>query len=87
MVGRRVMRRRMVRRAAVVGGTAYAVGKHASNQREEQAAEAAAAAPPPQVAPAEPDTVEQLRRLAELRDQGILTEEEFSAEKRKILGM
>jgi hypothetical protein len=85
----------MVRRAAVVGGTAYAVGRHASNQRQEQAADAAyeqgladaAAAPPPQVAPAEPDTVEQLRRLAELRDQGILTEEEFSAEKRKILGM
>jgi hypothetical protein len=83
----------MVRRAAVVGGTAYAVGRHASNKRQEQAADAAYeqgladAAPPPQVAPAEPDTVEQLRRLAELRDQGILTEEEFSAEKRKILGM
>jgi hypothetical protein len=31
------------------------------------------------------DTVEQLERLAELREQGILTEEEFRAEKRKII--
>ncbi|HEY1366461.1 MAG TPA: SHOCT domain-containing protein [Gaiellaceae bacterium] len=31
------------------------------------------------------DTVEQLERLAELREQGILTEEEFRAEKRRII--
>jgi hypothetical protein len=31
------------------------------------------------------DPVEQLQRLAELREQGVLTEDEFTAEKRNIL--
>lgn len=44
-----------------------------------------AAPPPQQAAPAQPDKVEQLKGLAALRDQGILTEEEFAAEKAKIL--
>ena len=33
-----------------------------------------------------PDQIEQLKQLAELKDQGILTEEEFAAQKAKILG-
>jgi hypothetical protein len=49
--------------------------------------------PPPQYAapapaapePAEPDRVAQLRELAQLRTDGILTDEEFAAEKAKIL--
>jgi hypothetical protein len=46
---------------------------------------AAPAAPPP---PAEPqlDLADQLRKLADLRDAGVLTEEEFAAQKAKILG-
>ena len=40
------------------------------------------AAPPP--SPADP--IEQLKELAELKNQGILTEEEFAAQKAKILG-
>lgn len=50
------------------------------------------AAPPPQEyqqpAPAAPqvDVVQQLKDLAELKDQGILTEEEFAAQKAKLLG-
>ncbi|MGY1742191.1 MULTISPECIES: PH domain-containing protein [unclassified Blastococcus] len=44
-----------------------------------------APAPAPQ-AEAKPDLVEQLRRLGELRDAGILTEEEFAAQKAKLLG-
>jgi hypothetical protein len=43
------------------------------------------AAPPPPAAP-QTDMVEQLRKLGELRDAGILTEEEFAAQKAKILG-
>lgn len=31
------------------------------------------------------DPVERLQRLAELREQGVLTEDEFTAEKRNIL--
>jgi len=47
--------------------------------------------PPPQYAqpapaPTAPDPIQQLRELAALRDQGILTEEEFAAQKAKILG-
>jgi hypothetical protein len=44
---------------------------------------------PPQPAPAQPaggDVVAQLKGLADLRDQGVLTEEEFAAQKAKILG-
>ncbi len=46
------------------------------------------APPPAPAAPAAPqhDMVEQLRRLGELRDAGILTEEEFAAQKAKVLG-
>ena len=33
-----------------------------------------------------PDLLEQLKRLAELREKGLLSEEEFVAEKKKILG-
>lgn len=44
---------------------------------------AAAPAPAPE---AKPDLVDQLRKLGELRDAGILTEEEFAAQKAKLLG-
>jgi hypothetical protein len=44
-----------------------------------------AAAQVPQQATVD-DTVEQLKGLAELKDQGILTEEEFAAQKAKVLG-
>ena len=40
------------------------------------------AAPPPAAA----DPIEQLKELAELHSQGILTDEEFAAQKAKILG-
>jgi hypothetical protein len=55
---------------------------------ERQAAyqQTAAAAPPAAAPAAGPDMVSQLKELAQLRDQGILTEEEFSAQKAKILG-
>jgi Short C-terminal domain len=44
-----------------------------------------APAPPPAPAPAATDTVTQLKELAELKNQGILTEAEFQAQKAKIL--
>jgi hypothetical protein len=49
----------------------------------------AAQAPQPAYAaeaPAQPDMITQLKELGKLRDDGILTEEEFAAEKAKILG-
>ena len=42
-------------------------------------------APPPPAAPAGDDMITQLQKLGELRDQGILTDEEFAAEKAKVL--
>jgi hypothetical protein len=44
------------------------------------------APPPPPPAAPESDVVEQLTKLAQLRDQGILTEQEFAAQKAKVLG-
>jgi hypothetical protein len=43
-------------------------------------------APPPPSSPGRSDTLAQLQQLGELKAQGILTEEEFAAEKAKILG-
>ena len=47
-------------------------------------------APPPQAAPPPaapaPDPIQQLKDLADLHDQGVLTDEEFAGQKAKILG-
>lgn len=50
---------------------------------------AEASARPAAVQQSEPsgDVTEQIRKLAELRDQGILTDEEFSAKKAQLLGL
>jgi hypothetical protein len=37
-------------------------------------------------APAEPDPLEQVERLAKLHEEGALTDEEFAAQKAKLLG-
>jgi hypothetical protein len=47
---------------------------------EEQYGEPAPAAP-------EPDYVSELERLAQLRDQGVITAEDFDAKKRQLLGL
>ncbi len=52
----------------------------------EQAAAQAAAAPPPPPAPAANDLTAQLQQLATLKEQGILSDEEFAAAKAKLLG-
>jgi len=44
-------------------------------------------APPPPAAPAEPDYTEELQKLAGLRDQGIINDQEFEAKKKAILGI
>ena len=63
--------------------SAYAQPQYA----EPQYAQPVYQAPPP-AAPVAPDTddmIEQLRQLASLKDQGILTEEEFATQKARIL--
>jgi len=90
---------RGVARTAVVAGTATAVSNRVSrrqanrwsSQEEQQYAGQQQQyaqqqyAPPPPPAPAPTDTVTQLKELAELRTQGILTDAEFEAQKAKIL--
>jgi Short C-terminal domain len=51
----------------------------------QQPAETAAPAPAP--AASEPEYVGELERLSQLRDQGILSDEEFEAKKKQILGI
>lgn len=82
--------RGMARTAAVVG-TANAVS-HNQQQRyaaQDQAAYAEQQAAQQPVAPAAPqdDMVAQLQQLATLKDQGILTQEEFDAKKKQVLGI
>jgi hypothetical protein len=47
------------------------------------------AAPPPAAAaaPAQQDDMAQIQQLAAMKDQGLLTEEEFQAKKKQILGI
>lgn len=76
-------------RTAVVAGTATAVSNRVS--RRQAARWAAEEQPIQQYEVAEAsnngeDLVEQLKKLAELKDQGILTEEEFATQKAKLLG-
>ncbi|MFM7062036.1 MAG: SHOCT domain-containing protein [Actinomycetes bacterium] len=49
-------------------------------------AAAPAAAPAPVAAAPEADLMDQLQKLGDLKAQGILTEEEFAAQKAKLLG-
>ena len=86
----------MAARTAVVAGTATAVsGNVARRQNDRASAEAAehqqeaaatAAAAPPPPAAASSDVVAQLQQLAELKSQGLLSDEQFESAKAKLLG-
>ena len=83
-------------RTAVVAGTATAVSNRVSRRQaqrwgaqdaggygQQEYAEPAYAEPP---APSGPDPIEQLKQLGELHSQGVLTDEEFAAQKARLLG-
>jgi len=89
---------RGVARTAVIAGTATSVSNRVSRrqanrwaaQDEQQYQEQAPppqqyAQPAPAPAAAPTDTVTQLKELADLKNQGILTEEEFAQQKAKVL--
>ena len=90
------MRRRPLRRAAVIGGVA-AVAHHAGTKSGEAqaAAQQQTAEPQAQPAPAAPvaaapevggaDMVTQLENLKKLLDEGVLTQAEFDTQKQKLL--
>jgi hypothetical protein len=81
---------RGVARTAVVAGTATAVSNNVSRRQankwaqQEAPQQPAAPAPAPAAGPS-PSMIDQLKELAQLKEQGILTEEEFAAQKAKIL--
>jgi hypothetical protein len=83
-------------RTAAVAGTATAVSNRVSHRQANRwaAQEQQTYEPPPQqYAPPPPapgngpsDPIAQLKELAALKDQGVLTEAEFAAQKARILG-
>ena len=95
----RMRRRRPLLGAAMIGGTAYMAGKAGQRNAEREqsqeeriqeleAQQAYAAPPPPAPAAAAPggsSLVDQLTQLAQLRDAGVLTPDEFESAKAKLL--
>jgi hypothetical protein len=91
----------MAARTAVVAGTATAVSGRVARRQQRKYAEQDAQYVETQAvamqqgfeqgtggyATEEPDYTAELEQLAQLRAQGILTEEEFQAKKRQILGI
>jgi putative oligomerization/nucleic acid binding protein len=86
-------RRRPLMRAAAVGGVAYVAGKAGANAAGEEADPNAPAEPEQQTAAADPtpavpsadESMEELTKLKGLLDSGVLTQDEFDAQKQKIL--
>jgi putative oligomerization/nucleic acid binding protein len=86
---------RGVARVAVAAGTATAVSNRVSRRQGERwASQDAGDQAPPEEAPPEqapppaegaPDMLTQLRELGELKEQGVLTEDEFADQKARIL--
>jgi hypothetical protein len=87
---------RGVARTAAIAGTATAVSNRVSRRQAQRWSqqgpdpysepEPTYAAPAPAPAAPAADPIQQLKELAALKDQGILTEEEFATQKAKILG-
>jgi hypothetical protein len=90
---------RGIARTAVIAGTATSVSNRVSRrqarkwsggepQQYEEPPQQQYAPPPQQYAPPPPpppDPIQQLKDLAALKDQGVLTDAEFAAQKAKIL--
>jgi Short C-terminal domain len=82
---------RGIARTAVVAGTATAVSNGVSRRQQARWADQgpaepeAYAPPPPAPAAAGSDLVSQLKELAALKEQGVLTDEEFATQKARLL--
>jgi len=93
-------RRRPLLRAAAVSGGAYLMGKHRAEAQQGEVdqnqrlgdLESRQQAPAPAPAPApsggiSADAVQKLQELGKLRDQGILTDDEFATQKERLLAV
>jgi hypothetical protein len=86
---------RTVARTAVVAGTATTVSNRVSRRQANKWGQQEAAQAPPEAAPAPAapaaapasgsSMLDQLKELGELKTQGVLTEDEFAAQKAKLL--
>jgi hypothetical protein len=56
-------------------------------QEQEQYAQQPQYAEPAAPAPAEPDYTAELEKLAKLRDEGVISAEDFEAKKKQLLGI
>ena len=89
----RMRRRRPLVRAAMVGGVAYHAGKRVQEGRDDDAErdaeieqlQAQQAAPAPAAGGMTDNTIEQLGKLGQLHEQGVLTDAEFEVQKQKLL--
>jgi Short C-terminal domain len=92
-------RRRPLMRAAMVGGTAYYAGKRMEERREREAeqeyrlqaleteqAPERAAPTPTAGGGVTSDALAKLEQLAALKERGVLNEDEFEVQKRRLLG-
>lgn len=89
-----IRRRRPLLRAAAVGGGAYYMGKRSAESRAQEPYPPGEGASPPAPQPAAPpsptggmsaEAMQRLQELAELHKQGVLTDEEFAAQKARLL--
>jgi Short C-terminal domain len=90
-------RRRPLLRAAAVGGVAYTAGKagadaaaegadpNAPPEEQPEGEQGASSAEPTAAAPSADESMEELTKLKALLDTGVLTQDEFDAQKHKIL--
>ena len=89
------VRRRPLLRAAVVGGSAYAMGKRSAQRAADESAADQGYAntnvdqPPPGSGGGSgggPSVTDQLAQLSQLHEQGALSDSEFAAAKARLLG-
>ena len=81
-------RRRPLMRAAMVGGAGYYAGKKIQQGREEDAGQdevETQQAAAPSAGGMSNDMIDQLGKLGQLHEQGVLTDDEFAAQKQKLL--
>jgi Short C-terminal domain len=90
------MRRRPLLRAAAVGGGAYYMGKRRAEGEQDEASqdqrigdlESQQQAPATAAAPSggiSSDAMQKLQELGKLHEQGILTDDEFTTQKERLL--
>ena len=93
---RRMRRRRTIVAGAAVGGAAYYAGKKGQQRAEreddqearlEDLEQGPAPAAPAAAPAADEGYIDELEQLSKLHEQGVLTDEEFDAKKKEILGI